>query len=229
MKTEDPTMTMPTETEPDTVTGNAPSHSAHCLRFVRHGITEPNRAALRCGGDLDVPLTQTGRAQAALAAHHIAAMSPPVGVLVTSNLQRTKETAQIIASILGGLPVVVQPLFAERHLGEWNLLPVASTQAWIDERLTPPGGEADTVFLARIEAAVHTLQPLWAQRPLLVSSQGVARALGEMAGLAQGLKLDNAAVAEFDLAPWTAASAMAAASPPASAVAVLPAPVECSA
>jgi 2,3-bisphosphoglycerate-dependent phosphoglycerate mutase len=170
------------------------------LRFVRHGATEPNRAALRCGGDLDVPLTETGRAQAALVAHHIAALRPPVGVLVTSALQRTQETAHIIASVLGGVPVVVEPLFAERHLGEWNLLPVASTQAWLDERLTPPGGEADADFVARIAQAVQTLAPLWPQRPLLVSSQGVARALAELSGWPGRIKLDNAAVVEFDLA-----------------------------
>ena len=100
--------------------------------------------------------------------------------------------------------VVVQPLFAERHLGEWNLQSVASTQAWLDERLTPPGGEPEAVFFARIEAAVKTLAPWWAQQPLLISSQGVARALAAMTGSTSRVKLDNAALTEFDLTAWLA-------------------------
>jgi len=34
------------------------------LHFVRHGATAANLVGLRCGGDIDLPLTDTGRRQA---------------------------------------------------------------------------------------------------------------------------------------------------------------------
>jgi 2,3-bisphosphoglycerate-dependent phosphoglycerate mutase len=171
----------------------------HPLRFVRHGATALNQAGLRCGGDLDVPLTPEGRAQALAVSSELARLQPAVGVIVTSHLQRTVETAEIIARQLGGLRVVVQPLFAERHLGSWNCLPIPQTQARLLAGTTPPGGEANGVFEARVAQALHSLAPLWALRPLLVSSQGVARVLGQFAGLPAGARLANVQVTEFNL------------------------------
>src|SRR5882672_9744403 len=67
------------------------------LRFVRHGATGPNLAGLRCGGDLDVPLAEAGREQALEIARHVAALDPPIGLIVTSDLRRTRATAACIA------------------------------------------------------------------------------------------------------------------------------------
>jgi 2,3-bisphosphoglycerate-dependent phosphoglycerate mutase len=173
------------------------------LRFVRHGATALNLAGLRCGGDLDVPLTPLGREQAAEVAAAIAALQPQVGVIVTSHLQRTRETAEIIARHLNGpqgaVQVVVQPLFAERHLGTWNCMSIAQTQARLLAGMTPPAGEANAVFEARVAQALRTLAPLWPQRPLLVSSQGVARVLAQLAGWPPGTRLNNAQVVAFKL------------------------------
>ncbi len=173
------------------------------LHFVRHGATALNLAGLRCGGDLDVPLTPVGREQAAQVALAIAALKPRVGVIVTSHLQRTRETAEIIGRHLnnkqGSVQVVVQPLFAERHLGAWNCMSITQTQARLLAGNTPPAGEANDVFEARVAQALRTLAPLWQQRPLLVSSQGVARVLAQLAGWPPGTRLDNAQVVAFKL------------------------------
>jgi 2,3-bisphosphoglycerate-dependent phosphoglycerate mutase len=180
------------------------------LRFVRHGATALNLAGLRCGGDVDAPLADVGHHQAAATARCIAALSPAVGVIVTSDLLRTKETARIIADFLNTAPadghaarpwvqVFVQPLFAERHLGAWNGMPKAATQAWLDEGRVPPGGESTAQFKTRVTTGVLALRGLWPQRPLLVSSQGVARVLGELAGRPDGVRVANAQLAEFDL------------------------------
>ena len=40
------------------------SGERHVLRFVRHGATHANSAGLRCGGDLDLPMTALGHEQA---------------------------------------------------------------------------------------------------------------------------------------------------------------------
>jgi 2,3-bisphosphoglycerate-dependent phosphoglycerate mutase len=184
-----------------------PATPCQALRFVRHGATALNLAGLRCGGDLDVPLMPVGRAQALQAALAIAALRPAVGVIVTSHLQRTRETAEIIArhlnegvgGVQGDVRVVVLPLFAERHLGAWNCLSIAQTQARLWAGNTPPAGESNDVFEARVAQALRSLAPWWAQRPLLVSSQGVARVLGQLAGWPAGTRLNNAQVVEFKL------------------------------
>ena len=170
------------------------------LRFVRHGATAPNLAGLRCGGDLDVPLTDLGREQAALAAQRIARLAPPVGLIVTSDLLRNRETAAIINRALPAAQLVVEPGFAERRLGEWNLLPIEETQPWFEARCTPPGGESDAEFIDRIARALRSVKTRLAQRPLLVGSKGVARVMGELIGMNQRLELENGAVTEFDFA-----------------------------
>ena len=42
------------------------------LLFMRHGATAPNAAGLRCGGDVDLPLTDLGHRQAVQAAQRLA-------------------------------------------------------------------------------------------------------------------------------------------------------------
>jgi probable phosphoglycerate mutase len=170
------------------------------LRFVRHGATAPNMAGLRCGGDLDVPLTPLGRQQAADAARRIARLEPPVGLIVTSDLVRTRETAAIIAAALPGVPIIIEPGFAERSLGEWNLQPIEQTQPWFEARRTPPGGESDHEFIQRVARALRGIKQQLAYRPLLVGSKGVARVMGELIGIEHRLELDNGVVAEFDFA-----------------------------
>ena len=175
-------------------------HAVLPLRFVRHGATAPNMAGLRCGGDLDVPLTALGRQQAVAAARQVAALEPPVGLIVTSDLVRTRETAAIIASALPGVPIIIEPGFAERSLGDWNLRSIAETQPWFEARCTPPGGESDEAFTDRIARAVRAIKQQLAYRPLLVGSKGVARVMGELIGIEHRLELDNGDVAEFDFA-----------------------------
>lgn len=170
------------------------------LRFVRHAATAPNLAGLRCGGDLDVPLTAIGRQQAAAVAERIARMDPPVKLIVTSDLKRNRETADIIASRLKSVTLMVQPAFSERRLGAWNLKPIAETQAWLEARMTPPGGESDDEFTHRVADAVRNIKRQLAERPLLVGSKGVGRVLGELIGLPERLELGNAEVWEFDFA-----------------------------
>ena len=181
----------------------APLPSPHAvlpLRFVRHGATAPNMAGLRCGGDLDVPLTALGRQQATVAARQVAGLEPPVCLIVSSDLVRTRETAAIIAAALPGVPIIIEPGFAERSLGEWNLRPIDETQPWFEARCTPPGGESDNEFIDRIARALRGIKKQLAYRPLLVGSKGVARVMGELIGIEHRLELENGVVAEFDFA-----------------------------
>jgi probable phosphoglycerate mutase len=170
------------------------------LRFVRHGATAPNQAGLRCGGDLDVPLTALGRQQADEAGERIARLRPAVGLIVTSDLLRTRQTAELIAVHLPGVEVLVEPGFAERRLGAWNLRSVVETQPWLEARMTPPGGESDDEFIDRVAHAVRRIKTHLHERPLLVASKGIARVMGELIGVPHRLELGNGVITEFDFA-----------------------------
>ncbi|GAA3020894.1 histidine phosphatase family protein [Microbacterium dextranolyticum] len=88
------------------------------LLLVRHGETDWN-ATRRIQGSTDIPLNDTGRAQAhetaaALAARY-AGESP---VVVSSDLSRARETAGIIAAALGVPVSRTYPQLRERAYGQ---------------------------------------------------------------------------------------------------------------
>jgi probable phosphoglycerate mutase len=175
------------------------------LLFLRHGATALNAAGLRCGGDIDLPLTSLGQRQAQAAARELAQRRACVGVIVVSALQRTRQTADIIARHLRGLEIVVEPGFNERRLGAWNRRPIDETRAELAAGVTPPGGESNAEFMLRIRnAAAATLAPLLSRQPLLVGSNGVARILGELAGAGARAPLGNGTIVEFDLSAFAA-------------------------
>ncbi len=82
--------------------------------FIRHGQTDWNRDD-RLQGSSDIPLNDTGRAQA----HEAAELLRDLGweVIVSSPLQRARETAQIIADDLGIVLGASYPELLERDYG----------------------------------------------------------------------------------------------------------------
>lgn len=167
--------------------------------FVRHGETDYNARGVRCGGDVDIPLTAAGERQARAVAGELRHLG--IGVIVTSSLQRTRRTAEIIAAALGGLPVEIEPLFAERRLGQWNGRSIEETEPLVRARATPPGGESENEFRARIARALEALSPHLARRPLVVSSKGVARMLNLLCGQPGRPPAGNAEVIEYQARP----------------------------
>ncbi|WP_375384439.1 histidine phosphatase family protein [uncultured Microbacterium sp.] len=70
------------------------------LTLVRHGETDWNRDR-RIQGTTDIPLNDTGRQQARDAAADLGVQLEGPVVIVSSDLSRARETAQIIAAELG--------------------------------------------------------------------------------------------------------------------------------
>ena len=165
--------------------------------FVRHGVTEQNFKGLRCGGDVDVPLLDMGCDQAFLLAKQIAHMELGIATIVSSSLVRTRQTAMIISAVLGGVPIVEEPLFNERRLGAWNNRPIEETEDFIRRKIPPPGGETEEEFTARIERAVAAVRPMLNKKPLIVSSKGVGRILNVILGGEERLLVANGEVVEF--------------------------------
>ena len=171
------------------------------LYFVRHGITEPNFRGFRCGGDLDIPMMDIGCDQAYLLAKQIDKMNLHIGAIIAGSLLRTRQTASIIGGVLGDVPLIIEPLLNERRLGEWNNRPIADTEELLARRITPPGGESEDEFTARVSEALERVRPYFERRPLLVSSKGVGRVINSLLGGTERMTVGNGEIVEFSVAP----------------------------
>ena len=90
------------------------------LILIRHGETEWNKKHLLQGAS-DIPLNESGRAQALAAAPELARIAQ-VKRIVSSDLSRAVETAQIFADAMGA-EVVIDARWRERSYGVWEGLP----------------------------------------------------------------------------------------------------------
>jgi len=141
-----------------------PTGSATRLVLVRHGETDLT-AQRRYSGRGDVGLSTRGLAQAAAAAARVASVVGAAAV-VTSPLSRCVSTAEVIADLVGSLPVQVDPDLVECDFGEWEGLTFAEVRERWPERLdewlaspsvAPPGGESFDAVASRARAAVSRL------------------------------------------------------------------------
>jgi len=120
----------------------------------RHGQTIWN-AERRFQGQSDIPLDETGQAQAERAARLLAALRPDL--IVSSDLSRAAQTAAPLAR-LTGLDVTLDKDLRERSGGRWEGL----TDTEIRTRYpvehaswTPPDGEPSAVVAERVAGALH--------------------------------------------------------------------------
>ncbi|QIG43632.1 histidine phosphatase family protein [Nocardioides anomalus] len=134
--------------------------------LVRHGQSEWNLLELTQGQTVAPRLTDLGRAQARAAGELIRADLAPgerVAQIRTSDLVRARETAKILADVLGGVfdgePVLDERL-REQHLGDLEGRPYAETWAaaethnWSDPHLPVAGGESPYQLRTRMAEAV---------------------------------------------------------------------------
>ena len=97
-----------------------PELSVPRLVLWRHGRTEWN-ATGRFQGQLDPPLDEHGRHQAAIAAPHLLAAGLPSDemVVVSSDLSRAAETAATLTALLG-VPLRLDARLREHGMGLWE-------------------------------------------------------------------------------------------------------------
>jgi broad specificity phosphatase PhoE len=126
------------------------------LVLWRHGQTVWN-AERRFQGQSDIPLDETGQAQAERAARLLAALRPDL--IVSSDLSRAAQTAGALGR-LTGLEVTLDKELRERHGGCWEGL----TDTEIRTRYpaehatwTPPDGEPSAVVADRVAGALHRI------------------------------------------------------------------------
>jgi len=132
---------------------------ARIIYLSRHGETDWN-AEGRWQGHTDKPLNDNGRGQARALAETLRGTG--LAGVVTSDLLRARETAEIVAAALG-LPIdYVDPDLRERTIGvfegltreECERLHPGHWAAWIERREPPPGAEGHASLGARVTGAI---------------------------------------------------------------------------
>jgi probable phosphoglycerate mutase len=143
--------------------------------LLRHGQTEhtPER---RFSGRNELPLSQTGRAEAEAAAARAAELG--IEVVVASPLRRTRETAEIVAETLG-LPVEFDRDLVELDFGDLEGLtfaeaaakhPLAARRFSTDVAVAAPGGESIADVSTRVARARRRILSQHAGRSVLIVS-----------------------------------------------------------
>ncbi|MFI6474538.1 histidine phosphatase family protein [Streptomyces sp. NPDC050516] len=131
------------------------------LILVRHGRSTANTAGVLAGWTPGVALDERGRAQAAALPARLASL--PLAVVVTSPLQRCRETVQPLLDARPGLPLHPEDLIGECHYGDWSgrklselsAEPLMEVVQQHPSNAAFPGGESMRAMQARAVEAVR--------------------------------------------------------------------------
>jgi 2,3-bisphosphoglycerate-dependent phosphoglycerate mutase len=120
--------------------------------FLRHGETDWNAQGLS-QGNVDIPLNETGLAQARSAA--LLLRNRGIKCVISSPLGRARVTAEAAAAELG-LPVQIDDGLREVAFGVQEGKPMSEWfQYWVDGVLTPEGAESFPALTKRAVAAIN--------------------------------------------------------------------------
>ena len=156
--------------------------------FLRHGETDWNARNLS-QGNIDIPLNETGIAQAHAAAEKLLGLG--IASIVASPLSRARVTAEIAAARLG-LTLEIDPDLRETAFGEQEGQPMGDWyEDWVTDRFTPKGAESFLALRIRAAAAIGRAQA----RPaavLVVAHGALFRAVRKLMGLQPNVRSRNA-------------------------------------
>jgi broad specificity phosphatase PhoE len=144
------------------------------IYFVRHGESEANVKGLFAGQREDSPLTAKGRKQAYEAGGDIMSKQLAIQRIISSPLKRAKETAEIIAGVIGIDPLAVSfdHRISEYDMGDFTGSPMRKISK--QERSKPHGEEDPYSFQARVMEVINWSE-LQVGSTLIVSHAGVGR------------------------------------------------------
>ncbi len=140
------------------------------LYLIRHGETDYNFEG-RLQGHLPVPLNSRGRSQAERLARRLA--ETPLDAIVSSDLPRAKETAEIVAGFKD-LAVQTDPRWRERALGHWQGCLYKEVKDEMDaaDWTSPQGGETPEAMRERVLSALDDLPAAFDGKSVLVVGHG---------------------------------------------------------
>jgi 2,3-bisphosphoglycerate-dependent phosphoglycerate mutase len=184
------------------------------LLIARHGNTfGPGDVVTRVGGRTDLPLVASGIEQGRMLGRYLKAANLIPSAVYTSNLKRTRQTAEAAFGEMG-LPPVLKPLdiFDEIDYGPDENKPetevverlgTAALEAWDAEGVVPPGWNVDPAaitanwvdFANGLSSGTTTL---------VVTSNGIARFVPHITGdfasfrAAHNIKISTGALCVFE-------------------------------
>ncbi len=160
----------------------------HRFCYLRHGETEWNARGVS-QGSIDIPLNETGRAQARAAAQHLRGQG--IRTIVASPLSRARVTAEIVAEALG-LPV---QLDADLREVSWGVQEGQAMSGWFSDWVSggfaPEGGETFATLRHRAVAGVNRAL-VHPGSVLIVAHGALFRALRAAMGVEPNMRTRNA-------------------------------------
>lgn len=173
------------------------------LFFIRHGETAYN-ADGRISGQSDIPLNETGIAQAQAIK---TALPPGAAVIYSSDLIRCKQTTDILNEEMR-LPVVYDARLRERSAGslqgkQWDAVDpdgeIKKMNLQLQYDLRPFGGESVEEVQARVASCISDIQKReQGKTVLIVTSAGIIRLLHHLVHNEIHEKVHNSSIHEFD-------------------------------
>lgn len=145
------------------------------IYFIRHGESEANLKHVFAGQKDDSPLTEKGRAQAKGEGNKIKEMGLKIDHIVSSPLIRAKDTAAIVAEIIGYTKEIkIDPRITEYDMGVLTGTPVSNITS--EQMVAAERAEDPQKFLER----VHSFLNDWKGKDetiLMVCHAGVGRVI----------------------------------------------------
>lgn len=138
--------------------------------YIRHGESARNLEGVFAGGKDDTPLTEKGKEQAHKAGKILA--DEPIGRIVASPLDRTLETAKIIASEIGfdSSKIETDDRLVEYDIGAGNGKNVEGMTA--AQMVAFDGAEDPEAFRERVTGALKDIQSALGEQTVLVVAHG---------------------------------------------------------
>ena len=137
------------------------------LYISRHGQTPWNVEDLVCGR-AGVPLTEVGQQQARLLAE--SAMDKGIDVILSSPLQRARQTAQAVSDAIG-VPVQIDDRLIEMDFGTYDGTSRFGEEfQWVRAQMPTrfPGGESGFDLAYRVYSLLYEIREKYADKTVLL-------------------------------------------------------------
>jgi broad specificity phosphatase PhoE len=184
------------------------------ITLIRHGQTNWNVEG-RWQGHAAVPLNEAGRVQAKILARYL--QGTTARRMISSDLLRTRETAQIINDQLK-LPMSFDKRFREIDVGEWQGLTIDEVKTWDLDRyerfasdmysIPRPGGESYELLGDRGIVAMNDLANCFPREHTLVVTHGgtIRQIVKRLTGIEIPHSVENTSLTSltYDKNTWSA-------------------------
>ena len=137
------------------------------LYISRHGQTPWNVEDLVCGR-ADVPLTEIGQQQARLLAE--SAVDKGIDVILSSPLQRARQTAQAVSDAIG-VPIQIDERLIEMDFGTYDGTSRFGEEfQWVRAQMPTrfPGGESGFDLAYRVYGLLYEIKEKYADKTVLL-------------------------------------------------------------